>query len=253
MVAAIFMKSREPAQRGSIPDRLQMFTREVRFYTEIAPTVGVRVPSVFRAEVRDGSTVLELEDLSSWREGADPVAAARALASLHGRWVGRAEDTWPWLPRADASDLVGELFDACWPALRRRSDVTDAVRRLGDALVGEVSAVERVADAAGPPTLTHGDASAANMRTSPAGEVVLLDWEDVGSGPGICDVAWFLMSSVEAHDWDRALGAYGDAHGLGDALPAASVQALLSFAHQEEGSADALAWIGGLEEACARL
>lgn len=66
-MTAIFTKSREPARPGSIPDRLQMFTREVRFYTEIAPAVGVRVPAVFRAEARDGGTVLELDDLSpSW-------------------------------------------------------------------------------------------------------------------------------------------------------------------------------------------
>ena len=252
-MTATFVKSREPARPGSIPDRLQMFTREVRFYTEIAPTVGVRVPAAFRAEERDGSTVLELEDLSSWREGADPEAAARALASLHGRWVERAEETWPWLPRPDASDLVGALFDARWSVLRGRSDITDAVRRLGDALVGEVIAVERVAHAAGPHTLTHGDASAPNLRTGPDGEVAFLDWEDVGSGPGICDVAWFLMSSVEPPDWDRVLDVYGHSHGLGEALPAIGVQALLSLADEDEGSVDALEWVGRLEEASARL
>ncbi|WP_162260790.1 phosphotransferase family protein [Nocardioides sp. Soil805] len=252
-MTATFVKHREPARPGSIPDRLQMFTREVRFYTEVAPSVGVRVPTAFRAEVRDGSTVLELEDLSSWRAGADPVAAARALASLHERWVGQAEASWPWLPRPDASDLVGALYEERWPVLRGRSDVTDAVRRIGDALVGEVSAVERVAHTAGHNTLTHGDASAPNLRTGPDGEVALLDWEDVGSGPGICDVAWFLMSSVEPADWDRVLDAYGDASGLGEALPAISVQALLSLDGEEEGSVDALEWIGCLEEATGRL
>lgn len=252
-MTATFAKSREPARPGSIPDRLQMFTREVRFYTEVAPTVGVRVPQAYRAEVRDGSTVLELEDLSSWSEGADPAAAAKVLASLHARWAERAVDAWPWLPRPDASDLVGELFDASWPGLRGRSDVTDAVRRLGDRLVGEVASVERVADAAGPHTLVHGDASAANMRTGPEDEVALLDWEDVGSGPGICDVAWFLMSSVEPAEWDRVLDAYGTAAGLELALPAISVQALLSLADEDEGSADALGWIACLQEACARL
>jgi fructosamine-3-kinase len=252
-VTSTFMKCREPAEPGSIPDRLQMFPREVRFYREIAPRVGVRVPRAIRAEVDGGSTVLELEDLSAWREGADPVVAARTLAALHGRWVERADVTWPWLPRADAADLVGALFDACWPSLRRRSDLTDRARRLGDALLGEVAVVERLADAAGPHTLTHGDPSGRNMRTGPDGEVVLLDWEDVGSGPGICDVAWFLLSSVDPVDWDPALGAYGDAGGLADALPAVCVQALLSLAHEEEGSPDALAWISGLDEAAARL
>ena len=148
---------------------------------------------------------------------------------------------------------MGALFDTRWPVLRRRSDLTDTVRRLGDALRGDVCAIERAANAAGPHTLTHGDASAPNMRTSPDGQVALLDWEDVGSGPGICDVAWFLMSSVDPTAWDEVLSAYGDSSGLAEALPAVSVQALLSLAHDEEGSADARAWIGRLEAASARL
>lgn len=230
-----------------------MFARELRFYSEIAPTVGVRVPTMLRAEIRGGSTVLELEDLSHWQEGADPIAAVRTLAALHDRWVGSAAATWPWLPRADAADLVGALFDEQWRPLRKRTDLTDTVVRLGDALVGEVVAVERLADGAGPHTLTHGDASAPNMRTGPAGEVALLDWEDVGSGPGICDVAWLLVSSVPPAAWEAVLDAYGDSTGLADALPAVCVQALLSLAGEEEGSADALEWISCLEAAGARF
>ena len=115
-----------------------------------------------------------------------------------------------------------------------------------------MSAVERAAHAAGPHTLTHGDASAPNMRTGPYGEIALLDWEDVGSGPGICDVAWFLMSSVEPPDWDRVLDAYGHDSGLSDALPAITVQALLSLDDEDEGSVDALEWIACLEEASLR-
>ncbi len=62
-----FIKRREPAPPGSIPDRLQMFARELTFYSEIAPAVGVTVPTMLRAEDRGGSTVLELEDLSHWQ------------------------------------------------------------------------------------------------------------------------------------------------------------------------------------------
>ena len=35
----------------------------------------------------------------------------------------------------------------------------------------------------------HGDASLANMRTGPDGEIALVDWEDVSAGPGVVDVA----------------------------------------------------------------
>jgi hypothetical protein len=248
----VFSKRREAAAPGSIPDVLQMFTREVRFYRELAPYVGVRTPACYLAEEQGGATRLELEDLSSWRAGAEPAAAAHTLHDLHARWEGSAVARWPWLPRPDVSHLVGALYDETWTATRDRPELTDPVRALGDSLVGRVAEVERRAEASGPVTFTHGDASALNMRTSPDGEVALLDWEDYGAGPGIVDLAWHLVSSVAPVDWDLALTAYGEVSGLADALPAVAVQGLLSFAF-EEGHDDAREWVVSLEEAARRI
>ena len=253
VVETTYVKRRPPAEPGSIPDRLQMFTREVRFYTEVGRDVGVRIPRLVRAEVNEGATLLELEDLSSWREGAEPVAAVRTLSALHGRWAGRAVDTFPWLPRADVSDLVEDYFSERWTVIRERSDVTPSVRDLGDSLVGAVAAAGAEAELAGPRTLTHGDASGRNMRTSGAGEVALLDWEDVGVGPGIGDVAWFLLSSAEADLWEEALDAYDDSTGFTTVLPVTCIQGLLSLDAHDDGSGAAGQWIRNLEAADARL
>jgi hypothetical protein len=247
-----FTKRRRPAEPGSIPDVLQMFPREVRFYREVASEVGVRTPICSLAEEQDGATHLELEDLSAWRPGADPDVAARLLRDLHARWEGRAVERWPWLPRADVSGLVGALYDETWASARERPELTATVRELGDSLIGRAAEVERRADASGPVTFTHGDASALNMRTSPEGEVALLDWEDYGAGPGIVDLAWHLVSSVDPKDWDLALTAYDDTSGLRDALPSVAIQGLLSFAF-EEGHGDARAWVVRLEEATRRM
>jgi Ser/Thr protein kinase RdoA (MazF antagonist) len=247
-----FTKRREAASPGSIPDVLQMFTREVRFYREVAPDLGLRVPACYLAEEHDGATHLELEDLSTWRPGADPEVAARLLADLHGRFEGVAVERWPWLPRPDVAHLVGPLYDEAWADARERPEVPDVVRDLGDSLVGRVGEVEQRAEASGPVTFTHGDASGLNLRTSPDGEVAVLDWEDYGAGPGIVDLAWHLLSSVPPGDWDRALAAYGDTSGFVDALPAVAVQGLLSFAF-EEGHDDRREWIASLAEAAHRL
>jgi thiamine kinase-like enzyme len=247
-----FTKRREAARPGSIPDVLQMFSREVRFYREIAPHIGVRTPACYLAEDHDGATHLELEDLSAWRPGAEPDVAARLLRDLHARWEGRAVERWPWLPRPDVSHLVEAMYDETWVSARERPELTDTVRELGDSLVGRAVQVERRADASGPVTFTHGDASALNMRTSPDGEVALLDWEDYGAGPGIVDLAWHLLSSVEPSAWDAALTAYGDPTGLADALPSVAIQGLLSFAY-EEGHDDATEWVASLEEAARRI
>ena len=252
MTEPAFVKRRAAARPGSIPAVLQMFPREVRFYREVAPYVGVRVPDCYLAEEHRGATHLELEDLSDWREGADPEAAARLLAGLHTRWEGTAVGRWPWLGRADVSDLVERLYDETWASARDRTEVTATVRDLGDSLVGRVVEADQRAETAGPPTLVHGDASAANLRTSATGEIALLDWEDYGSGPGIGDLAWHLVSSVGPADWGRAVTAYGDASGLGEALPSACVQGLLSFAFGASGDDEGVAWVARLEEAARR-
>ena len=192
------VKRRDPQAAGTIPDVLQIFRAEVRFYREIAPVLGVRVPACYRAEDSDEGTLLVLEDLSAWRPGADPLVAARLLARMHTRWEGRAHVQWPWLRRVGAaSALVATLYDRVWPLLAERTDLTAEVQALGSRLTGRVIEVESAVVRAGPLTLVHGDASFHNMRTSPDGEVALLDWEDVSAVPGVLDLAWLLVSSVD--------------------------------------------------------
>ncbi|HEU4949035.1 MAG TPA: aminoglycoside phosphotransferase family protein [Kribbella sp.] len=249
-----FVKRRERPIPGSIPDVLQMFVAEVRFYREIAPVVGVRVPECLHAEEEDGATLLLLENLSEWRQGAEPAAAARLLAGMHQQWQGVAGDRWPWLRRPDAGiDVVAAYFDETWPKVASRPDCTAVVRNLGDRLVGRIPAVEGVAAVSGPPTLVHGDASMRNIRTGPAGEVALIDWEDVGSAPGVADLAWLLVSSVEPKQWDETIAAYGRTVGLREALAAAASQGILSLANTPPESDEATDWVRRIEEAARRL
>lgn len=249
-----FVKRREPPLPGSIPDVLQMFVHEVRFYREIAPVLGVRVPRCRTAEENGGATLLELEDLSDWDIGAAPAAAAAQLAVMHRRWRDEAGRRWPWLrPPEAAVELVADLYDATWPSVSSRRECVPAVRALGDRLAGRVAEVERLATRAGPETLVHGDASMRNMRTSAIGEIALLDWEDVQIGPGVGDLAWLLVSSVDPGDWDDTIAAYGEAGGLRDALPAAAVQGVLSVADEPSQSEPAREWVRRLEETARRL
>lgn len=248
------VKRRDPPVAGTIPDVLQIFRAEVRFYREIAPVVGVRVPACYRSEDSGEGTLLVLEDLSAWRPGADPAAAATLLAQMHTRWEGQAHRRWPWLRRVGAASmLVADLYDHVWSDLAFRADLTAGVRELGNRLAGRVIEVESAVARAGPPTLAHGDASLRNMRTDPGGEIALLDWEDVSAVPAAIDLVWLLVSSVEPEQWDDVIAAYGSADGLVDALPAVVVQGLLSLADAPEGSTDALAWIARLTEAHQRL
>jgi hypothetical protein len=226
----------------------------VRFYREIAPVVGVRVPGCYSAEAGADGTVLVLEDLSAWRPGADPAVAARLLCGMHRRWEESAPSRWPWLrPVGAATDLVEELFDRVWPRLASRPDLSSGARSLGERLVGRVVESELRIGQAGPLTLVHGDASLRNMCTGPDGEVALLDWEDVSAAPGIIDLAWLLLSSVEPGQWDSVIAAYGAAEHLAVVLPAIAVQGLLSLADTDTGSAEAAAWNRRLDAAADRM
>jgi aminoglycoside phosphotransferase (APT) family kinase protein len=150
-------------------------------------------------------------------------------------------------------DLVEQLFDQTWPQLAAREDLTPSVRALGERFVGHVTAAEAAAACCGATTLAHGDASMLNMRTNSDGEVVLLDWEDVSAGPGVCDLAWMLVSSVDPGRWDEVIAAYGRSDRLAEVLPAAMVQGLLSLSDTSSGTPEATAWIERISTAGDRL
>lgn len=109
--------------------------------------------------------------------GAAAAAAARAaggVAPVGGYWhLG-------WR-RADVADLPGHL-----------DRLAAAAPAVADALYGP-----RLAAAAGR-TLLHGDAKAANLAWAPdrASAVAALDFQYVGWGRGVCDVANLLVSSA---------------------------------------------------------
>jgi Phosphotransferase enzyme family len=249
-----FVKRRGVPAPGSIPQALDIFRCEVRFYREIAPEIGVRVPVCFRAEISDDGTLLVLEDLSSWHAGADPVAAAVVLAELHARWSGRAHTRWPWLrPVGAAVELVEALYSDSWPALATRQDLTPGVRDLAGRLVGKVTDSEHAIGRAGPLTLAHGDAALANMRTSSEAEIALLDWEDVSAAPGIADLGWLLVSSVAPERWDEVIAAYGTSAGLTEVLPAVAVQGLFSLSDHPAGSPASSEWLARLDAAAGYL
>ncbi|MFI5736004.1 aminoglycoside phosphotransferase family protein [Kribbella sp. NPDC051587] len=248
-----YIKRRAPEKAGSIAAALKMAESEIRFYREVAPEIGIRVPACYRAELDDEGSLLELEDLSAWRQGAEPAAAAELLRSMHDRWTGRAHVRWPWLRSiGTGEELVARLYDETWPKLAARS-LPASVREFGERMVGNVQQAEAQLLDAGPLTLVHGDASAPNLRTSPEGEIVLLDWEDVSAAPGVLDLAWHLISSVEPSRWPEMLAAYGPADGLIEVLPSTMVQGYLSMSDWPADSEEAAGFAARLEAGTALL
>ncbi len=190
--------------------RTGMGPREVRFYSALAPTVGMRVPQIhaaFEDEV-DGSFLLLMEDLaatgcttSNGTVGLTPDAAAQALsdlAELHVRFEDparrRAEAA--WISVTGTSDYGAVLLQQGLDQHRDR--LTPTFAELSELYI------ERLADLhalwqEGPHTVIHGDAHIGNLFDD-HGRTGFLDWGIIHLGTPIRDVSYLLTMALDVED-----------------------------------------------------
>lgn len=159
------------------PRKTRSYEVEAAFYRDFAPRCGpvCRVARCHGAWVEDDETVFVLEDLGP-SGGADVKACLRWLAAFHGTYLGVApEGLWE----------VGTYWH-----LETRPD---ELRRMKDPqLRQDAPGLDRQLREARFQTLVHGDAKSANFCQAPGGEVAAVDFQYVGGGPGIRDVAYLL-------------------------------------------------------------
>jgi hypothetical protein len=203
----------------AVATSMGLYEREVRFYDELAPRVGIPVPLCHFASIDldSGLFALVLEDLSPARAGDqligasdDEIAAAVATAArLHATWWDSDDlAASAWLPsQAElitstlerAPELYPE-FAAAW------SDVfSDDELQLGEKVALHLEQLMDVVDH--PPfTLVHGDYRLDNLFFSDDGEVVVIDWQLPFRGfSGAFDIALLLASSVTSADRSRLM------------------------------------------------
>jgi hypothetical protein len=155
-----------------------------------------RVPACLASEAYDDEIVLVLEDLdAAGFPGRRSVAdETRMRACLN------------WLAHFHAS-FIGEPPAGLWPTgtywhLETRPDELEA---LDDAaLKNAASAIDQALRASPYQTLVHGDAKIDNFCFSRDGlRVAAVDFQYVGGGPGIKDVAYFLDSCLDGEECER--------------------------------------------------
>ncbi len=190
--------------------RLRAADREIRFYRELAHRASVPTASMYFA-VSDGPRyALLLEDLAPARAG-DPVAgcspaqvhaAVACVAGMHSAWwESDALASLDWIPVFD--QLTGTRHAICreaWPEFveRYRNHFPDFFDTIGPALIDGLDTV-RHALAQAPPTLLHGDFRPDNVMFAAGGAgapAALVDWQVMLRGPGLMDVAYFLVSAT---------------------------------------------------------
>lgn len=217
---------------------LRNYEREVRFYLDIAPTVGIRVPACHHGawDPESGDFVLVLEDMAPAEQGNQVTGcdvdrarlAVVELARLHGpRWDDPTLFEVDWLTRRSSPDDGGQLkaiWDMVFPGFEATyakyldTEGMELVRRFGDALEAWVNGRDA------PYAVTHGDYRLDNLLFGTAAggpPVTAVDWQTPGHGTPVSDLAYFCGAGLLPEDRRRheraLLDAYGeelDAHGV---------------------------------------
>jgi hypothetical protein len=195
-----------------------LYRREVSFYQHLAASIATRTPRCYFAE-RDESDnfLLLLEDLSPATVIDQFVgislgtarAGLAALAGLHGPTHARVDlHGAAWL--GGVSEELRPLYAAVLPVLFERFiERYDA--RIDDELRTMVRALKERLGLFGNyttpfPCVTHGDFRTDNLLVDACdGKVAIavVDWQTVGVGSPLLDVAYFLTTSLTPEDCAR--------------------------------------------------
>ncbi|MEM9204532.1 MAG: phosphotransferase [Actinomycetota bacterium] len=191
-----------------IGDLLDVYNREHRAYAEIIPQLKVRTPRAWLnlGNAETGAYCLVLEDVGHLAAGdhhaggtlAQARAAVTAAAGVHSRWWNKV-DALEWVPPIDSPLNMGlqGMVEASWPMV---------VDRYGEILGADVIAhlenfiptMSEMLVAYGPVsnTLVHNDFRLDNMFFD-GDELLLIDWQVVGRGDGMGDIAPFLSCNLD--------------------------------------------------------
>ncbi len=187
--------------------------REVRFFEELAPDLGVPVPEKYYADSdqETGDFILLLEDLSDARLGdevngvslEDAEFVVENLARMHARWWNserlRQLDWITSLADPDMAARIGDGYRAAWEkvSVGIASKFPDGVFDIAENFATHFEAVMRPIGES-PTTLNHVDSRPGNLffrNQNGVPEVVRIDWQSPSSSRGATDLAYFTVFS----------------------------------------------------------
>jgi hypothetical protein len=202
-------------QKRSGINRAGFYEREVRFYRQLGPVVGIPTPAAHSVEYdRDsGHFVLLLEDLSRFRsireeDGCSPEnarTAVQALAKMHARWWESDQlNEMNWLMGFRDAEIRNQMSNRYNKALGRFLEIGEGylpagyelvARKYGESLQSVVSEM-----GSSPATLTHGDFRLANLvfndEPGASDPLYAFDWQTASRGKAAVDVAYFFGRSL---------------------------------------------------------
>ena len=204
--------AKDPVSRET-GGNMRLYEIETSWYRTLAKSCAVRCPAHFHADM--GSTaqefILLLEDMApavqpDQMTGASPDAVAKILseaAHLHKfRWQDPALADIAWLNYgAGNQGFVKEFLPAVYPEWRARyaTRIDANILDMGADLVARFDSYVEPNPALGDPpvTITHGDMRLDNMLFfDRSGRACLVDWQTVGVGAPMTDIAYCISTSL---------------------------------------------------------
>ena len=193
---------------------LRSYEIEVRFYREVAGTVGIRTPHCYHAAVEPdaGWFTLVFEDLAPAEQGdqmagcsVDHAALAlEELTKLHApRWGDDTLTKLDWLHRVDQGSGTATLLQMLYAGFVERyesrldPDHLELSRRVVESLPSLMG------QRSGPFTVTHGDYRLDNMLfgTADGGvPLAVVDWQTATTGPAMTDASYFIGAGLQIDD-----------------------------------------------------
>jgi hypothetical protein len=196
---------KEPASRAR-PGLANVGLREAGVYRSLSIELPMSTPALIAADPAGAWLVIEAVEAQAapgpWT-AEDYLQALALLARLHERFWGLADDlaAYPWLARPltldyeihvyAAAQALGEIVRQEWPPLISHSPQT--LGTLGQ-IISQAEQVVQPLRAA-PFTLLHGDFWAGNIVRDENGDMVVLDWQLAGLGPGVLDLLVMITTS----------------------------------------------------------
>jgi len=172
--------------------KLRSYAVERYWYQHYAAKSKARLPLCFASEQRGQEMLLVLEDLD---------AAGYPLRKIGLNWK-EMEACIAWLAHFHAS-FMGEKAEGLWETgtywhLDTRPQELNALK--DQKLQAAAAAIDAKLKAARYQTLVHGDAKLANFCFAKDGAVAAVDFQYVGGGCGMKDLAYFVGSCLDEED-----------------------------------------------------
>ncbi|MFM7307919.1 MAG: phosphotransferase [Actinomycetota bacterium] len=193
---------------------LKMYIREVKFFKTLAKDVPFKVSKSYYGEVNEETSqfAMVVEDLGNLRivdqvKGMNIDDARRAidgLAAMHAKWWGKADALAADGTTISLGDpiypaIVPLVFAEGWEKCTKEIKMPDSIMQVGPRFGAAVQPL-LASLAQGPNTLAHGDYRADNILFGKNDELVVLDFQLIGTGIGAYDLAYFITQSITADD-----------------------------------------------------